>query len=218
MDSSLRERVARLGRVQAVSRAESGSPATLLIEWAGDIRDIQKIPAIEALAHRWMPKLRAMRAVDAMVGDRKAYVYVPKVESLDALTQELATAGVKATALPNAGIDVRAMRETLDLTQEQFAVRYGLDVDAVRNWETGRRTPDTAAQSYLRAIRGNPEAVETALWSDAAGDEHRGNPSPAAQVENRVTASATENRAATSRPDERVTASAAAQCVTPSAA
>ena len=65
--------------------------------------------------------------------------------------------------MPNAGIDIRAIREKLDFTQEQFALRYGLDVDAVRNWETGRRTPDTAAQSYLRAIRANPEAVEAAL-------------------------------------------------------
>ena len=192
MDSSLRERVARLGRVQAVPRVESGSPATLLIEWARDIRDIQKIPAIEALAHRWIPKLRAMRAVDVMVADRKAYVYVPKVESLDALTQELAKAGVKATALPNAGIDVRAIREKLDFTQEQFAVRYGLDVDSVRNWETGRRTPDTAAQSYLRAIRANPEAVEAALWSDAAEDERNATPPADAQPGNRATASQAE--------------------------
>lgn len=170
---------ARLARTPGRGRVESGSPVALLIEWAGDIRDIQKVPAIEALAHRWMPKLRAMRAVDAMVEDRKSFVYVPKVESLDALTQELAKAGVAATALPNAGIDVRALRDKLDLTQEQFAVRYGLDVDAVRNWETGRRTPDTAAQSYLRAIRANPEAVEAALWSDVVRTEGRATPSAA---------------------------------------
>jgi putative transcriptional regulator len=151
----------------------------LLIEWCGDIRDIKTVPAIEALAHRWMPLLRAMRAVEAMLETRKAFVYVPKVESLEALIQELAKAGVKATALPNAGIDVRSIRETLDLTQEQFAVRYGLDVDAVRNWETGRRKPDTAAQSYLRAIRANPEAVEAALWSDAAQSDDRVTPSVA---------------------------------------
>ena len=190
----------RLARIPGRGRVESGSPATLLLEWAADIRDIRKIPAIEALAHRWMPKLRAMRAVDAMVANRKAFVYVPKVESLDELTKELAKAGVKATALPNSGIDVRAIREKLDFTQEQFAVRYGLDVDAVRNWETGRRTPDTAAQSYLRAIRANPDAVEAALWSDAAGDERRPVPSIAAHVEKRGTAA---------QADERLTPSAA---------
>ncbi|HSZ91319.1 MAG TPA: helix-turn-helix domain-containing protein [Acetobacteraceae bacterium] len=160
---------------------------------------MKTINAIESLVHRWMPLLRAKRAIEAMVHNGKAYVYVPKVESLDALTQELAKAGVKATALPNAGIDVRAIREKLDFTQEQFAVRYGLDVDSVRNWETGRRTPDTAAQSYLRAIRANPEAVEAALWSDAAEDERNatppadaqpGNRAPASQAEENVTPSA----------------------------
>jgi putative transcriptional regulator len=149
---------------------------------------MKTINAIESLVHRWMPLLRAKCAVEAMVLNGKAYVYVPKVESLDALTQELAKAGVKATALPNAGIDVRAIREKLDFTQEQFAVRYGLDVDAVRNWETGRRTPDTAAQSYLRAIRADPEAVETALWSDAAEGERGATPSTDAQPGNRGTA------------------------------
>jgi putative transcriptional regulator len=121
---------------------------------------------------RWMPTLRAKRAVEAMVAERKAFVLVPKVESLEALTAELAQAGVKATTVPGAEtVDVKAIRDRLDLTQEQFAVRYGLDVDAVRNWEHGRRKPDTAAQSYLRAISGNPGAVEAALWTDqyAAG-------------------------------------------------
>lgn len=100
--------------------------------------------------------------------DRKAFVFVPTVESRGALIQELADAGVRATALPDAGIDVCAIREKPGFTQEQFAVRYGLDIDAVRNWETGRRVPATAACSYLRAIRANPAAVEEALWTEAA--------------------------------------------------
>jgi DNA-binding transcriptional regulator YiaG len=182
----------RLARTQGRGKIASGSPVALLIESACSLREMKTINAIESLVHRWMPLLRAKRAIEAMVHNGKAYVYVPKVESVDALTQELAKAGVKATALPNAGIDVRAIREKLDVTQEQFAVRYGLDVDAVRNWETGRRTPDTAAQSYLRAIRANPEAVEAALWSDAAEDERNATPPADAQPGNRATASQAE--------------------------
>jgi putative transcriptional regulator len=138
-----------------------------MITWAGERRDILTINAIRALAHRCMNLLRAKRAVEAMVAERSAFVLVPKVESLEALTQELAAAGVRATALPDAAVDVRAMRERLGLTQEQFAVRYGLDIDAVRNWERGRRTPDTAAASYLRAIDADPDAVQAALWGGA---------------------------------------------------
>ena len=69
-------------------------------------------------------------------------------------------------------------------------MRYGLDVDAVRNWETGRRTPDSAALSYLRAIRANPEAVEAALWSDAAQAQDRVATSDAVEGEGRLTPSA----------------------------
>lgn len=147
---------------------KSGSPVGLVLEMTGPLRDTKTIFAIGALAHRGVVLLRAKRAVETMVMEGKAFIHVPKVESLDALIDELATSGVKATALPDAAVDVCAIREKLGLTQEQFAIRYALDVDAVRNWETGRRTPDTAARSYLRAIAGNPAAVEEALWSASA--------------------------------------------------
>jgi len=142
-----------------------------MITWAGNLKEVRSIFAIRALAHRCMNLLRAKRAVEAMMVEQRAFVLVPKVESLTALTQELADAGVRAIALPDAAIDVRAMREKLGLTQEQFAVRYGLDIDAVRNWERGRRTPDTAAQSYLRAIGADPEAVQAALWASPTDPE-----------------------------------------------
>ncbi len=188
--SWLPEGFERLERIPGRPRIESGSPVGLLIEMARPLRETKTIFAIGALAHRGMNLLRAKRSVEAMMYEGKAYVYVPKVESIEALIQELADAGVKATALPAAGIDVCSIRDKLGLTQEQFAVRYGLDVDAVRNWETGRRTPDTAAQSYLRAIRANPEAVEAALWSDAAAEERRATPTADAPAEARLTPSA----------------------------
>jgi putative transcriptional regulator len=50
----------------------------------------------------------------------------------------------------------------LKLTREQFAVRYGLDVETVRDWETGEREPDTTARGCLRAISNDPEGVERA--------------------------------------------------------
>ncbi len=99
-----------------------------------------------------------------MLEQKRAFVLLPKLESFEALAAELAECGVKASRIPDTDIDVRAMRERLELTQEQFALHYGLDLDAVRNWEHGRRKPDTAARSYLRAICNDPAAVEAALW------------------------------------------------------
>ncbi|WP_158932240.1 DNA-binding transcriptional regulator [Acidisphaera sp. S103] len=141
-----------------------GSPATVLIEWAGDIRQIRTIDAIRALTKRWTPVLRGKRAVEAMVEHKRAFITVPRLESFEALAAELVAAGVKVTRVVQDEIDVKAIRQRLDLTQEQFAIHYGLELDAVRNWEHGRRKPDTAAQSYLRAISNDPAGVEAALW------------------------------------------------------
>nr|WP_294519262.1 helix-turn-helix domain-containing protein [uncultured Rhodopila sp.] len=141
-----------------------GSAAAVLLESTVEVRQIKTISAIRSLGRRWTPILRAKRAVEAMIANRRAFILVPKLDSIDALAAELAACGVRATRVPDTDIDVKAMRERLDLTQEQFALHYGLDLDAVRNWEHGRRKPDTAARSYLRAIYNDPAAVEAALW------------------------------------------------------
>ncbi len=157
----------RLERVPGRGRVDSGSPVGVLLTWAATIRDIQTIPAILALHHRHMNLARAKRTIEALVEDGRAFALVPKVESVDALTQELAAAGVKITVIGRTTPDIAAIRDRLGLTQEEFAVRYGLELDAIRNWEHGRRMPDTAALSYLRAISADPNGVQDAVWAGA---------------------------------------------------
>jgi len=48
------------------------------------------------------------------------------------------------------------------LTRERFALRFGLDVSALRKWEAGRCEPDTATRCYLRVIQRVPAQVEDA--------------------------------------------------------
>jgi putative transcriptional regulator len=62
-----------------------------------------------------------------------------------------------------AKINVKAMRRKLGMTQEEFAIRYGLTLARVRDWEQGRSAPDGAARAYLRVIEKEPEAVNRAL-------------------------------------------------------
>ena len=62
-----------------------------------------------------------------------------------------------------AEINVRKMRQKLGMTQEAFALRYGLTLARVRDWEQNRSAPDGAARAYLRVIEREPEAVERAL-------------------------------------------------------
>jgi putative transcriptional regulator len=69
---------------------------------------------------------------------------------------------------PSGTVDVRGLRERLNLTREEFAATYGLEVETVRNWEMGRREPDRTARSYLQAIANDPEHVEAAYAAISA--------------------------------------------------
>lgn len=64
-----------------------------------------------------------------------------------------------------AEVDVRAIRRVFGLSQDAFAMRFGLSAGSVRDWEQGRRRPDPAARTLLRIIQLEPAAVERALTS-----------------------------------------------------
>jgi putative transcriptional regulator len=107
-----------------------------------------------------MTMLRAKRAIEALIEKGREFVELPVVEGVNGLTADLAKAGIDAVWIQqDITIDVRGLRERLQLTREQFAVRYGLEVETLRNWETGKREPDTTARSYLRAIANAPEQL-----------------------------------------------------------
>ncbi|MGH7034906.1 MAG: helix-turn-helix domain-containing protein [Stellaceae bacterium] len=56
-----------------------------------------------------------------------------------------------------------AIRKRLGLSQADFAVQFGFKLDAVQNWEQGRRRPEGAARAFLRVIEREPAAVQRAL-------------------------------------------------------
>src|SRR5258707_11858480 len=58
---------------------------------------------------------------------------------------------------------VRIIRRALGLSQEEFARRFHIPLGTLRDWEQGRKDPDTAARAYLRVIGHNPAAVTEAL-------------------------------------------------------
>lgn len=60
-------------------------------------------------------------------------------------------------------VDVVAIRKRLGLSQDDFAARFGFKLDALQNWEQGRRRPDLAARAFLRVIEREPAAVRRAL-------------------------------------------------------
>ncbi len=60
-------------------------------------------------------------------------------------------------------IDVRGLRKRLHFSQCHFANAFGLSVDAVRHWESGRRSPEAAARALLTVIAHDPHLVMRAL-------------------------------------------------------
>ena len=60
-------------------------------------------------------------------------------------------------------VDVRAIRQRVELSQAKFASCFGFSLDAVRNWEQNRRLPDVAARAFLMVIAREPAAVMRAL-------------------------------------------------------
>ena len=62
-----------------------------------------------------------------------------------------------------AKVDVKAIRTKLEMTQEQFALRFGFSIAALRRWELGLRQPEGPTRAYLRVIERAPEAVQKAL-------------------------------------------------------
>ncbi len=60
-------------------------------------------------------------------------------------------------------VDVRKVREKLNLSQNEFAARFWISPACIRNWEQGRNRPAGAARILLAVIDRNAQAVEEAL-------------------------------------------------------
>jgi putative transcriptional regulator len=72
--------------------------------------------------------------------------------------ESLASALVRADSA-----QVRAIRDSLGLTQRAFAERFGFSVDTIRNYEQGHRAPAGPARVLLEVVAREPEAVARAI-------------------------------------------------------
>ena len=64
--------------------------------------------------------------------------------------------------IPDA-IDVRAIRDKLAMTRQEFAERFGFSVRTLEKWEQGVRQPESSARAYLMVIAHKPKVVEAIL-------------------------------------------------------
>jgi len=60
-------------------------------------------------------------------------------------------------------LDVKAIRATLDMSQNEFASVFGISVSTLRHWERGDRSPQGPALVLLNVVAREPELVLRAL-------------------------------------------------------
>lgn len=80
---------------------------------------------------------------------------------IDALRDVLDKPGTGKVLNPK--IDVKALRKRLKLTQQAFAERYHIKLQALRNWEQGERSLDATSIAYLTCIANQPNVINTIL-------------------------------------------------------
>jgi putative transcriptional regulator len=85
-------------------------------------------------------------------------------ELIESLTQAVEHArggklpGMRLTTVET--LDVKAIRRSLRMSQDQFAAAFRIPLATVKNWEQGRRQPDAP---HLRAIQRRPKEVMEAV-------------------------------------------------------
>lgn len=73
-----------------------------------------------------------------------------------------------ADALPRHTLsapDIKAIRNKFQLSQSQMATYLGVSTKTFQNWEQGVRNPTASAQTLLRVLEKEPDAVMRALHS-----------------------------------------------------
>ena len=160
---SFKDALVRQEQTPDRSPGPSGTPASYFLS-AGDVP--RPVDAVLLLAAFGMSLRKGSQTLDRMFTSMgiATELYVP--EGRDAVT-ELATLGITAKPLTRPTVDVGAIRKKLGLSQAEFAIRFGLELDTIQNWEQGRNRPDPAATILLKVIEQNPAAVEAALTADA---------------------------------------------------
>jgi DNA-binding transcriptional regulator YiaG len=157
--SSFRAALAQRGEAKERSPVRSGSPVRLVLK----LDDVRKpVTVARVLTAHGMSLRKAHDALDRLANGQAVAVEL-SAQNPDELVSELSALGVTALPIETPQIDVRRVRERLGLSQSEFSIRFGLELDTVQNWEQGRTHPDPAGRILLGLIEAYPECVDAVL-------------------------------------------------------
>jgi len=60
-------------------------------------------------------------------------------------------------------VDIKDIRSRVGMTQEEFAMAFGISISTLRHWERGDRSPTGPARVLLNIMVKEPKAVLRAL-------------------------------------------------------
>jgi len=157
---SFKEALERQGETPVERPVASGSRTRFLLSMPGEIP--LPVTAIKTIAGFGTSLRRGSETLDRIARGEIVAIELLVPDGRDAVA-ELGALGVAARIVEQPDVDLRAIRQRLALTQAEFAIRFGLELDTAQNWEQGRNSPDPAARVLLKVIEQNPEAVDAAL-------------------------------------------------------
>jgi putative transcriptional regulator len=67
-------------------------------------------------------------------------------------------------------IDVKRIRESLHMSQTEFAAYFGFSVRTLQEWEQGRSVPRGVAKNFLILLQRDPEMVRKTLAASPVPD------------------------------------------------
>ncbi|MGY6645910.1 MAG: helix-turn-helix domain-containing protein [Salinarimonas sp.] len=110
--------------------------------------------------------LKAKRAVERALSDGTAVITLSHVDDATALSDELGSAGIGITFRSAADRDLKehfsarlkALRERLGMSQEEFARTYNLETKTIQGWEIGK-VPDRGNRHLIRMIEKDPVTI-----------------------------------------------------------
>jgi putative transcriptional regulator len=65
-------------------------------------------------------------------------------------------------------MNIKYIRNKLNLSQEAFASSFGFTVHQIKNWEQGRSQPHGGLKTYLGLIGYDPEGIRQLVRREAA--------------------------------------------------
>lgn len=96
-----------------------------------------------------------------------------KVHDISGAIQQVADYKRGKLKLPAYGfsdeVDVKSIRESCKMTQQEFSANFGVSLATLQNWEQGRRQPEGPAKLLLKLIMAKPEVVKEAIASFQKG-------------------------------------------------